>query len=172
MKIRLLRTLCEIHNEPVTPPNEYDEGEGCRGCLVGADPLPGCEPTLRTSRCCGAEVAYGVEHPYCVGCGATTCELNLTLWFTNTLTEVTYPVEFESDPNDPTGAERHALAYMAARGSTHAVYEDHLTDPIDQTRYPLVIEKLYPLCGHGLALWLCDNPTTHYPTDAQLHGGY
>jgi hypothetical protein len=67
-----------------------------------------------------------------------------------------YVVTFEG-PN----AERMALDFIGKRIMTHLVHEVDKT-PVDYQQYPLLAERLFPDCEHGLSLALCSGPN-HYP---------
>jgi hypothetical protein len=41
---------------------------------------------------------------------------------------------------------------------------------VNQRDHPILTERLYPICEHGMSAQLCAGPM-HYPTDAQLMGG-
>jgi hypothetical protein len=60
-------------------------------------------------------------------------------------------------------AEAHALAFLAARTSTHAFAEID-SEPIDFSdgAYPLLHDFLYPVCEHGLSADLCYGPQHYY----------
>ena len=55
--------------------------------------------------------------------------------------------------------EEQAVAYIAARQSTHAFHCE-----ADLTGLDALAEALYPTCEHGLSLQLCAGPG-HYPMD-------
>ena len=59
-------------------------------------------------------------------------------------------------------AEAHAVAFIERKSSTCAFFEVEETE-ID-LRFPLLLDKLYPSCEHGLSLNLCAGPG-HYPHD-------
>ena len=80
----------------------------------------------------------------------------IKLEFTNCKTNQGYVATFLG-PN----AEDNALAQIDRRGSTHAVSEVGPL-PEDATR---LYDVLYPQCHHGMSLWLCADPVSHYPRD-------
>jgi hypothetical protein len=69
-----------------------------------------------------------------------------------------YLVTFEGD-----NLEARVLAFMDGRSSTHAFCEVE-ESPFDGKLYPLLAERLYPTCPHGLSASLCEGPN-HYPRD-------
>lgn len=67
--------------------------------------------------------------------------------------------------------EEQALAFVKARWSTHVCRPwDDETFPWDEV--PRLDELWNPMCDHGLSQWLCADPVNHYPSDAQLAGGW
>ena len=81
----------------------------------------------------------------------------ITLGVVNVTTNITSRPTFHG-PN----AEAHAVAYIDRKSSTCAFFEVEETE-IDLS-LPLLLDKLYPSCEHGLSLSLCAGPQ-HYPYD-------
>lgn len=102
-----------------------------------------------------------------------------------------YKVTFEG-PN----AEAMAIAFMDARGRTHAIGEwiefddaahvdpntgdfisytqvpaDEQPHLIDGNVYPQLYARLNPTCEHGMSAWLCYGPA-HYVSDDELARGW
>ena len=68
-------------------------------------------------------------------------------------------------------AEDHALAFFDRKGMTHVI-EEVEGDFIDQG-YKRIIEKLYPLCEHGMSADLCSGPQHYaYDDEERAHYGY
>lgn len=78
-------------------------------------------------------------------------------------TGVTYRVVF-TGPD----ADTRAVAYMDARGRTHAFQEDQ-DAPLDFVLTPATVAALYPVCHHGMDARLCMDPEGphHFGTAAQ-----
>lgn len=76
-------------------------------------------------------------------------------------TGVTYRVTFQGPQ-----AEARAVAYMDARGRTHAFREAEGTN---LEAFPVLADALYPLCHHGMDARLCMDPDGphHFGTAAQ-----
>lgn len=69
--------------------------------------------------------------------------------------------------------EDQALAFIAPRGMTHAISEWDPENPtVTKENAPRLFDRLYPTCVHGMSAWLCADPINHYPSDAQMAGGY
>lgn len=132
----------------------------CAGCQCPDDWCGGhgvvsyCDGT-----CDGARIAYlqmleahRVERP-----ADSTDHITLDLWGPE---QQSYRVVFEGPQ-----AQARALAYRAARTSTH-----HFAEPADAPfsgrAYPELDAALYPLCHHGLSADLCMDPIGdhHYGT--------
>lgn len=68
-------------------------------------------------------------------------------------------------------AEAWALAYIEARWTTHVVYE--LPDaPFSMAAYPLLADKLYPMCEHGMSADLCEGPDHYMTRDQEMARGW
>lgn len=65
--------------------------------------------------------------------------------------------------------ETQAIAYAAARRSTHIVAE--LDDRPIGAIHTKLLGYLYPSCEHGMDAGLCLGPA-HYATDAEIAMGY
>lgn len=61
--------------------------------------------------------------------------------------------------------EAQALAYLTPRGATHASWPATEADAERvMDTWPLMADKLWPTCEHGLSASLCAGPG-HYPAD-------
>lgn len=96
----------------------------------------------------------------------TTDRIVLEFTEANTRNPARWTVRFEGPD-----AEAWALAYVTARWSTHAVYELP-EEPFSYQAYPLLADKLYPLCEHGLSADLCEGPDHYMTRDQEMARGW
>lgn len=108
-------------------------------------------------------------------------------------TGVTYNVTFLGTDAE---AEAQAVAYIKARGMTHAIHELVLFEErwvneahggddfyrqdvptadqpyaIDADRFPALYDVLNPVCEHGASRWLCYGPA-HYARPEEIAQGW
>ena len=78
---------------------------------------------------------------------------NIRIQMHNCDTGVSYSATF-TGPH----AEDHALAYIDRKAATHHIHEPDDQAPLDAERFPRLLERLYPLCHHGMSLGLFMDP--------------
>jgi hypothetical protein len=90
-----------------------------------------------------------------------------------------YPIIFPNEAVALAWCDAHPWSVDGVRSNTYLVGEwtpergeDEIPGvvQVNQRDHPILTERLYPICEHGMSAQLCAGPM-HYPTDAQLMGG-